>query len=54
VAGGLAGKSLSEARFAPMLLSELHNSETGRIDAAEVAAFLRIPLKQFAGALGKK
>jgi hypothetical protein len=54
VAGGLAGKSLAETRFAPMLLSELHDSDTGRIDAVEVAAFLRIPLKQFAEALGKK
>jgi len=54
VAGGLAGKRLAESHFAPLLLSELHDSGTGRIDAAEVAAFLRIPLKQLAEALGKK
>jgi len=59
VAGGLAGKSLAgtpgaSIRLAPVRLSDLHDPETGRIDATEVATFLKIPLKQLSEALGKK
>ncbi len=32
-------------------LPELHNADTGRIDAAAVAHYLELPLKQLAGAL---
>lgn len=33
-------------------LPELHDSETGRLDAQRIAQYLGIPLKQLAGALG--
>lgn len=34
-------------------LSDLHDPETGRLDAARVAEYLRIPLKQLVEALGR-
>lgn len=36
------------------LLPELHDDESGRIDAQKVAVYLGIPLKELARALGKK
>jgi hypothetical protein len=58
VAGGLTGRSLAETssaanRLTPVLLSELHDPDTGRLDAMKVATYLKIPLKQLSGALGK-
>jgi hypothetical protein len=35
-------------------LPELHNTETGRLDARRIAAYLNVPLSQVAAALGKK
>ena len=34
-------------------LQDLHDPETGRLDAARIAEYLKIPLKQLAGGLGK-
>lgn len=34
-------------------LQELHEPETGRLDASRFAEYLKVPLKQFAGALNK-
>jgi uncharacterized protein (DUF2384 family) len=36
-----------------VVLQELHDPQTGRLDAARIADYLKIPLKQLAGALGK-
>jgi hypothetical protein len=36
-----------------LTLQELHDPETGRLDASRVAEFLKIPLKQLAEGLGK-
>ena len=36
------------------LLAELHNPSSGRLDAARLAAFLRVPLAQVASAIGRK
>ncbi len=36
-----------------VILQELHDPGTGRLDANRVAEYLKIPLKQLAGALGK-
>src|SRR5882724_2731294 len=36
-----------------LTLQELHDPETGRLDAGRVAEFLKIPLKQLAAGLGK-
>jgi uncharacterized protein (DUF2384 family) len=42
------------AAVAPqVVLQELHDPGTGRLDANRVAEYLKIPLKQLAGALGK-
>lgn len=44
-----------EARTSPPLtvaLPELHDAETGRLDAQRIAEYLGVPLKQLAGALG--
>jgi hypothetical protein len=35
-------------------LPELHDRETGRLDARSVAAYLNVPLTRLAAALGKK
>ena len=46
----------SGARPSPKLavrLAELHDRETGRLDAARVAEYLKIPLKQLSEALGR-
>jgi hypothetical protein len=34
-------------------LQDLHDPETGRLDAVRIAEYLKIPLKQLAGGLGK-
>ncbi|HKH47816.1 MAG TPA: antitoxin Xre/MbcA/ParS toxin-binding domain-containing protein [Thermoanaerobaculia bacterium] len=34
-------------------LQELHDPETGRLDASQFADYLKVPLKQMAQALGK-
>lgn len=34
-------------------LQELHDPETGRLDAGQLAEYLKVPLKQVAQALGK-
>ncbi len=34
-------------------LQDLHDPETGRLDAARIAEYLKVPLKQLAGGLGK-
>jgi hypothetical protein len=34
-------------------LQELHDPETGRLDASQLAEYLKVPLKQMAQALGK-
>lgn len=34
-------------------LQELHDPETGRLDASQIAEYLKVPLKQMAPALGK-
>lgn len=34
-------------------LQDLHDPETGRLDAARIAEYLKVPLKQMAGGLGK-
>ena len=36
-----------------LTLQELHDPETGRLDACQVAEFLKIPLKKLAEGLGK-
>jgi uncharacterized protein (DUF2384 family) len=45
---------MATATVLPLLtLQELHDPETGRLDAIHVAEYLKLPLKQFAGALNK-
>src|ERR1700709_706474 len=36
-----------------VVLQELHDPQTGRLDAARIADYLKIPLKQLAGAVGQ-
>jgi hypothetical protein len=38
---------------AQVTLRDLHDPNTGRLDAARIAEFLKVPLKQLAGGLGK-
>src|SRR5947199_6876432 len=45
--GGRPGQRLA------VRLSELHDLGTGRLDAAKVAEYLKIPLKQLSEALGR-
>lgn len=45
---------MKAAVLIPVLsLQELHDPETGRLDAARFAEYLKIPLKQLASAVGK-
>lgn len=45
---------MATAPVLPMItLQELHDPETGRLDASRVAEFLRVPLKQLAVAMDK-
>jgi uncharacterized protein (DUF2384 family) len=39
--------------FPVVSLQELHDPETGRLDASQFAEYLKIPLRQLASALGK-
>lgn len=48
--------TVKEARLPSILeipLPNLHDSVSGRLDASRIAAYLNIPLRQLAGALGK-
>jgi hypothetical protein len=38
---------------AQVTLQDLHDPNTGRLDAARIAEYLKVPLKQLAGGLGK-
>jgi Protein of unknown function (DUF2384) len=45
---------MATAPIYPLItLQELHDPETGRLDASRIAEFLKVPLKQLAGALDK-
>jgi len=45
---------MATATVLPLVtLQELHDPETGRLDAVRVSEYLKLPLKQFAGALHK-
>lgn len=45
---------MSTATVLPLLtLQELHDPETGRLDAIRISEYLKVPLKQLAGALSK-
>jgi antitoxin Xre/MbcA/ParS-like protein len=45
---------MATATVIPLVtLQELHDPETGRLDASRVAEYLKVPLRQLAGALNK-
>lgn len=44
--------ALAPATARPVVLQELHDPETGRLDAAKIAEYLAVPLAQLARALG--
>ena len=45
---------MATATVLPLVtLQELHDPETGRLDASRFSEYLKVPLRQFAGALNK-
>lgn len=45
--------SVRPGRSPTVTLQQLHDPETGRLDAGRIAEYLKIPLKEFSGALGR-